>query len=275
MEGSTGNAGGSASEGQVAQGAQNAQQTGENTGEMRRIRKSIMNKYPDFKADTEEAWTAKEDEFFGEMEDELGTYRSSEEQLSEMIKANPDLAEVINDMVSRKMPFRVAVARHYSQEDLTPKEGEDDYEAYAKEYNDRLERTKKREARMKEIADNEAASLNAIDKFISDNSLTEEDKKGLVEYINGFFDQMLNKRISPEMLAMFRKAITHDSDVDGARKEGEIAGRNANIKAQMEAEDARTAGDGLPSPSKGADTAGAPKRKAPGSELFDIKKRDW
>lgn len=270
----TGN--GTNSSNSAAQDAQTNQATHtEGNDKTRRIRKSIMAKYPDFKADNEEAWTAKEDEYFGEIEDELGVYRSSEEQLSEMIKANPELAEVINDMVSRKMPFRVAVARHYSQEDLTPKEGEDDYDAYAKEYSERLERTKKREARMKEIADNEAASLNAIDKFISDNSLTKEDKKGLVEYINGFFDQMLNKRISPEMLAMFRKAITHDSDVDGARKEGEIAGRNANIKAQMEAEDARTAGDGLPSPSKGADTAGTSKRKTPGSELFDIKKRNW
>lgn len=235
----------------------------------RRIRKSIMEKYPDFKAETEDDWNAKEDEYFGEVENDLNAYRSSEAELEEMIKANPDLAEVINDMVNSKMPFRVALARHYSQEDLVPKEGDDDFEAYGKEYNERLARSKRREEIANEIIANEATSLENIDKFAKENGLSDEEKNNLTDYINSFFDDMLHKKISPDMLSMFRNAITHDKDVASAREEGEIKGRNANIKAQMEAEDASDSGDGIPAPGKGGEVRQR-REKQPGEELFDF-----
>lgn len=235
----------------------------------RRIRKSIMSKYPDFKAESEDEWNAKEDEYFGEVEDDLNAYRSSEAQLEEMIKANPDLAEVINDMVSSKMPFRVALARHYSQEDLMPKEGDDDFEAYGKEYSARLERAKRKEEQLKEIVANEATSLENIERFAKDNGLSDEEKNNLVDYINTFFNDMLFKKISPDMLSMFRNAITHDKDVESAREEGEIKGRNANIEAQIESENSSQSGDGIPASGKGAEVRER-REKQPGEELFDF-----
>lgn len=258
------------SEATAAQEAAPAQNETPEVRPERRIRKSLMAKYPDFKAESDDEWASKEDEYFGEVEDELGAYRASEEQLQEMIQANPELAEVINDMVASKLPFRAAIARHYSQEDLVPKDGDTDFEAYSKEYNDRLERTRKREAVMKEIMANEATSLDNIEKFAKENNLSDEDRQNLTNYINDFFNDMMYKRISPEMLAMFRKAITHDSDVDGARREGEITGRNANIEAKIQEETDGTAGDGIPAPSKGGETRQGSRGRVPGEELFDF-----
>ena len=37
----------------------------------RRIRKSLMAKYPDFKAESDDEWASREDEYFGEVEDEM------------------------------------------------------------------------------------------------------------------------------------------------------------------------------------------------------------
>lgn len=232
--------------------AQNTQETTTQTQE-RRLRKGLMAKYPDFNAETDDEWSAKEDEYYGEVEDELNTFKAAEQELGDVVKANPELANVLNDMAVNKMPFRAALAKYFSQEELIPVDGDDDYEAYEKSYNERLEKSKAREAKDQEMLANEAQSLDAIDAFAQENGLDEDGKTQLIEYINTFFLDMLNKKISPEMISMFHNAINYNSDVAAAKEAGEIKGRNAKIEAQIQEEQDREKGDGLPDVSKGAE----------------------
>lgn len=219
----------------------------------RRLRKGLMAKYPDFDAQSDEEWSAKEDEYYGEVEDELNTYKDAESELSDVIKANPELANVLNDMATNKMPFRAALAKYFSQEELIPVEGDDDYDAYEKSFNERLEKNKAREAKDQELLTNEAQSLDAIDTFAQENNLDEDGKTKLIEYINTFFLDMLNKKISPEMISMFNNAINYDGDVAAAKEAGEIKGRNAKIETQIQEEEAKEKGDGIPDLGKGAE----------------------
>lgn len=219
----------------------------------RRLRKGIKAKYPDFDAQTDEEWSAKEDEYYGEVEDELNTFKAAEEELGDIIKANPELANVLNDMATNKMPFRAALAKYFSQEELIPVDGDDDYEAYEKSFNDRLQKAKDREAKDQEMLANEAQSLDAIDTFAQENGLDEEGKTKLIDYINTFFNDMLFKKISPEMISMFHNAINYNDDVAAAKEAGEIKGRNAKIEAQIQEEQEREKGDGIPEVSKGAE----------------------
>lgn len=221
--------------------------------EERRLRKGLMSKYPDFNAQTDEEWSAKEDEYYGEVEDELNTFKAAEAELGDVVRANPELANVLNDMAVSKMPFRAALAKYFSQEELIPVDGDDDYEAYEKSYNERLEKSKAREAKDQEMLANEAQSLDAIDAFAQENGLDEEGKTQLIEYINTFFLDMLNKKISPEMISMFNNAINYDGDVAAAKEAGEIKGRNAKIEAQIQEEEDRQKDDGIPDVSKGAE----------------------
>lgn len=221
--------------------------------EERRLRKGLMSKYPDFNAQTDEEWSAKEDEYYGEVEDELNTFKAAEAELGDVVKANPELANVLNDMAVNKMPFRAALAKYFSQEELIPVDGDDDYEAYEKSYNERLEKSKAREAKDQEMLANETQSLDAIDAFAQENGLDEDGKTQLIEYINTFFLDMLNKKISPEMISMFHNAINYNDDVAAAKEAGEIKGRNAKIEAQIQEEQDREKGDGIPEVSKGAE----------------------
>lgn len=221
----------------------------ENKPTERRIRAAVREKYPDFNSEDEAEWIAKEDELYGAMENDMNIYRQSEEQLQDIIKAEPELANVLNDMVVNKMPFRVAIAKHYSTEDLIPQEGEDDYEAYEKQYNERLDKSRKMEERNNEIKANEDATYAVIDEFISEKGLDEDAKESIIEYINTFFSDLINRRITRDMLDLFYNGMNHSTDVAAAREEGEIAGRNANIEAKIEEEDAKEAGDGMPHPS--------------------------
>ena len=231
---------------------ENTQVVDNTTQKETRLRKGLMTKYPDFTAESDEEWSSKEDEYYGEVEDELNTFKAAEAELGDLVKANPELANVLNDMATNKMPFRAALAKYFSQEELIPVEGDDDYEAYEKSYNERLEKSKAREAKDQEMSANEAQSLDAIDAFAQEKGLDDEGKTKLIEYINTFFLDMLNKKISPQMIEMFNNAINYDGDMAAAKEAGEIKGRNTQIEAQIQEEQEREKGDGIPDISKGA-----------------------
>lgn len=221
------------------------------TTQVRPLRKRAQEKYPDFNPEDEKEWEAKEDEVFGELEESNKGYKDAEAKLDELISTDEELANVLNDMIVNKVPLRVAIAKYYSQEDLLPVEGEEDFEAYQNAYNERVSKKEAKDARDKEIADNEAKSLDAIDAFASEKGMDDEAKKGFVEFINNTFNDMLYKKLSPETLGAFYNAMNHDADVKSAEEAGEIKGRNANIEAQMEEEEKNEAGDGIPAVGKG------------------------
>lgn len=184
--------------------------------------------------------------YMNEVEGEIGKYRGAEGQLTELCRVYPEFAELLHNMVANKMPLRVAIAKLFAQEDLIPQEGDDDYESYGKVYSERLEGVKKRDAQGKELDANEAASMAEIDRFCTEKGLSDEQKDGLLDVINGHFTELLFKRISTEMLEGFLKQMSFDSAVAEAEQLGEIRGKNANIEAVRVKDRAKTVGDGMP-----------------------------
>lgn len=213
---------------------------------VRPLRKAAQEKYPDFAPENDSDWDEKEDEVFTSLADDNKTYRDAEAKLDEIIATDPELADVLNDMVVDKTPFRVAIAKHYSQEDLIPVEGEEDFEAYQSAFNERVNRKKARDERDAQIMKNEEESLNAIDTFAEENGMDEEGKKNFIGFINDIFSEMLYKKLTPQTLSAFYNAMNHDADVADAAEAAEIKGRNAKIEADMAEEEAEEIGDGMP-----------------------------
>lgn len=219
---------------------------------VRPLRQAVKDKYPDFSPENDSEWDDKEDEYFNEMSEYNKSYKDAEAKLDEIISTDPELADVLNDMIVDKTPFRVAIAKHYSQEDLIPQAGEDDFDAYQSAYQERVNKKNARDKRDAEIADNEKASLDAIDKFAEENGMDEAGKSSFVDFINGIFSDMLYKKLTPESLKAFYNAMNHDGDVESAAEAAEIKGRNANIEAAMAEEESSESGDGIPAIDKGA-----------------------
>lgn len=213
---------------------------------IRPLRRMAREKYPDFNPENDEDWNEKEDELATELESDNRTYRDAEAKLDEIISTDPELADVLNDMVVDKVPFRVAIAKHYAQEDLIPVEGEEDFDAYQSAFEERVNRKKSRDERDAQIAKNEEESLATIDTFAEEKGMDDEAKKGFIGYINDIFSEMLYKRLTPQTLSAFYNAMNHDTDVAEAAEAAEIKGRNAKIEADMAAEDSAAEGDGLP-----------------------------
>lgn len=234
-------------------------------------RKRLKERYPDVDPVDDAGWEELNSRYMDEMDAEIGKYKDSELKMTELISVYPEFGELVFNMVEGKMPLRAAIAKVFSQEDLIPQEGDDDYEAYKKAYGDRVEQKGKRDAQTKEIEENEAKSMETIDQFAADKGLSDEQKESLIEIINNHFTELLYKRISTEMLEGFLKQMSFDTAVADAEKVGEIRGRNENIEAKMAKEKEKTKGDGLPN-AGGGGVLNVDKKPKPRS-FFDIEER--
>lgn len=235
------------------------------------IRQRLQERYPGEQPVDLTGWESMYNRYMDDSEAEMSKYKDAETQMTELCQVYPEFAEVVYELVENRLPFRAAVAKVFSQEDLIPQEGDEDYEAYRTAYAERLEGVKKREVQTKEIEANEAKSLETIDRFCEEKGLDDEKKEQLTGVINDHFTELLYKRISPEMLEGFLKQMSYDDAVVEAEKTGLIRGRNEQIEAKRRREQAAVAGDGLP----GAGGGGAiqPAEKVRKRSFFDLPER--
>lgn len=211
--------------------------------------------YPDQDPQNEQEWENLRNRFHDDMEEREKNFSSLEQEVNDLIASDEDLALILNEMLVNKLPFRAALAKVLDPTDLTPIEGEEDYEAYNKAYNERVSQSNARIARQKEIDDNAVKSAENIDKFCEDKGYDESAKDEIYAFINEMFDAIVEKNITPELLEKIDQARNYDVDVAQAGVEGEIRGRNANIEAQRADAVHTEEGDGIPTPSQ---AGGAP-----------------
>lgn len=235
------------------------------------IRQRLRERYPDEQPADDAAWEGLNSRYMDETDMEIGKYKDAESKMTELCQVYPEFAELVYNMLEGKMPFRAAVAKLFSEEDLIPQDDDEDYEAYSKAYGERLENLKKRDSQTREIEQNEAQSLQNIDKFCAEKGLPDDRKDQLIGLINDHFSELLYKRISPEMLEGFLKQMSYDTAVAEAEKTGEIRGKNANIEARRIKENQTMAGDGVPGATGGGSFSQSQKPRS--RSFFDLPER--
>lgn len=242
------------------------------TKAMRKYREKIKARYPDANPQSDDEWFELEDRYADEVEDQLAKNEADSELIKEGMMAQPELAMLVHDIFVNKLPLSAALARHYSVEDLIPKDGDDDFESYRTAEQERVMTAKKRAEIDKEIDANQEASIAAIDAYSQKKGYSEEQTNKLLDFINDTFQDLLMKKVSEQVLEAFDKAMNYDSAVASAAEAGETNGKNAAIELKKAKEASALAGDGVPTPGKG----GALKEKEIGKSqrIFgDIGKR--
>lgn len=243
----------------------------EETPKERKLRQMMRERYADEvpEDDSPEAWEGIEDKFADDISgdlNKLGQYKESDEAIQEVMIANPELGQIVYDVLTSKMPVRAAIAKHFDSEDFTPKEGDDDYSDYQEQYNQRLEKNKQYQALQKEIDANEEASIKLIDDFAAEKGLGDEEKDALLAKIDQAFVDVLNKKVSKQILEAFYKDSVFDEEMKTAEQAGEIRGRNSSIEDIKKKSAAAKTGDGIPTPAKGGEPTEKPKKR---DGLFD------
>lgn len=223
-------------------------------------RERLQGRYPDMAAQTDEDFAAMSEKYFDDTENELSRYRDSEAAVSELIKSDPEFEAVVTDMLVNDMPFRVALVKHIPVEELTPMEGEDDYEGWQQAKSQRLEKAAQMAAQQKEIAENEVASSTLFNEYVAEKNMDEAEQEEFLSIINDALFALLYKKIDRKFLDLCFKGSRFDKAVAEAEQVGETNGRNTAIEAKKASEVDKSAGDGIPGSAGGSGTLAQPKK---------------
>lgn len=238
-------------------------------------RERLKKRFADREFNSDEDWDNAAEEAYAEDEESINVFKDNNKIIDEVIASDKDLAAIIADIVANHIPFRAAVAKRFSPEDLVAKEGDDDYDYYQKSYEERVATGKEIQRIAQERLKNEDEAYDNIDAFCEKKGYSDEDKREFIGFINEFYNSLSMRKITPEILQTLDNARHYEDDMASAEESGFVAGKNENIAATRAAEKTKVAGDGVPVPQGGgAPVVDAPKKKE--NEFFaGIKKRNF
>jgi hypothetical protein len=223
------------------------------------FRSRIKKNHPDLKDEDEEGFYEKANEELDDLEAYRNNNQEANKALMEIFDAEPEIAEVLKDMV-KGASLREALSRHFSPDELTPKEGDPDEEGWKKNSEARNSKRAEREKYEKEKGENDEFSMKSIQEFAKENNLSNEDASGFLNQVGEALDEIYKGKISKSFLNSMFKALNHEKDVKTAETVGEIKGKNEKIDIKKESEK-KPKGDGLPVMKGGEKESTAPGPK--------------
>ena len=226
-------------------------------------RERLKKRFADREFNSDEDWDNAAEEAYAEDEESINVFKDNNKIIDEVIASDKDLAAIIADIVANHIPFRAAVAKRFSPEDLVAKEGDEDYEYYQKSYEERVATGKEIQRIAQERLKNEDEAYDNIDAFCEKKGYSDEDKKEFIKFINEFYNSLSMRKITPEVLQTLDNARHYEDDMASAEENGFVAGKNENIAAKRAAEKSNAAADGVPVPQGG----GAPVVEAPAKKV--------
>jgi len=203
----------------------------------------LKSKYPDHQyADDDELFGQIYDEYSA-IDEELGKFRDRESKLSELFSRDPRSAQFITDMAKGKDPW-IAVIHRMGIDGITDlMNNPDKQEEYAEANKKYVERLAKEKGLEEEYNANLAESMKMLEKMQEERGLSDETIDAAMELVMQIAHEAIMGKFTPETMDMAMKALNHDSEVAAARREGEVAGKNAKIDETLRKP---KTGDGLP-----------------------------
>ena len=179
--------------------------------------------------------------------DELEDYHSkSKEANSKLIEAfnsNPTVAEILRDVIEGA-DLRVAIARHFSTDDLVPQEGDPDFKAWQEAAEKRKKDIEGREKQAEVLVENTKKSTETVKVFADKHKFTQEETTEFLGIIDKAMDDLYSGKVTEDFLEKMLNAFNYKKDVKEAAQLGEIKGKNTKIEAKKK--DGEKAGDGVP-----------------------------
>lgn len=224
----------------------------------------LKKKYPDREFADDEALFGQIDEDYADYDNRIGEYKNREKELSDMFAADPRSASFLNSWRKGEHPM-TAFIRQFGKDGLEELvNNEEKMDEFAKANEEYLARVAKEKELEEEYQRNLSETIENLDKFQSENRLSDEMTDKVMEFLAGIVRDGIMGKFTPETIGMALNAVNHDADIQNARTEGQVAGRNAKIDEQLRKP---KTGDGTP------DLAGsnnAPTRKPSNRSMFDL-----
>ena len=213
-------------------------------------------KYPDQEYADDEALFGRIDDDYTDYDNQLNRYRESEGKLTNVLETNHSAAQFLADMANEKDPWVAVIKRIGSDgviELINDPAKQEAYQEANKEYVARLAKEKELEA---EYNQNLAESMKVREAM--DAQYGEAAVDAAIAIVDQIMKDALVGKVTKETIEMAMKMANREADIENARSEGEIAGRNAKIEEQIRKPQA---GDGMPQIGGANAPAPAPKKR--------------
>lgn len=225
----------------------------------------LKKKYPDREYADDEALFGQAGDDYDEYDKQLGEYRARESRLTDLFSKDPRSAQFIADMANGKDPW-LAVIERLGIDGVTDLINDPSKQkAYAeanKQYVERLAKEKSLEA---EYRKNFASSMDMLERLQQEKGIGDATIDAAMNLIMQMANEAILGKFTEQTVTMALHAVTRDADLQNARAEGEVAGRNAKIDEQLRKP---KGGDGQPTL---AGSNNAPtRRRSGGQSMFDL-----
>lgn len=224
----------------------------------------LKKKYPDREYADDEALFGQINDDYDEYENTLKEKTDAEDRLTSMFSEYPHSARFISDMASGVNPW-VSMVEQLGMDGITDIFENPKYkEELAKAQEEHVKRLAKANDLEKEYNTNMTASLEMLKQAQKELKLSDEQVDQAVDLLMAIANDAIVGKFSRESFDMALKAINHDADMESAREEGAVAGRNAKIEEKLRKP---KSSDGVPML---GGSNNAPARKASRNSIFDL-----
>lgn len=165
---------------------------------------------------------------------------AANQRVMQVLTGAPQLMEIIKELDSGAS-FVEALALHVDLDDIIPQEGEPDREAFKKAKEKRIKQAKEIQDLRNTIENNLATSTKTLEKFRTEKKMSEEEVSNFTTAAHQVIKDVQDGLITDQFLDFMFKGLKWEAALEESRKQGEIKGKNKNIKAQKV-----KSGDNLP-----------------------------
>lgn len=201
-----------------------------------RINERYAKKYPEKDFSSAESAAMVDDEIIAELEKfdaELEGYRANDAKIKDLFKSDPRSANFMVTWMAgggNPIAYLLDIFGPELQEALESEEGR---AKIIESTNKWLERKANEEKGEAERMANYEQSINDLVAFADEKGISEEQAMQVFEKVNQIGFDVIEGKYTREAYEMAYNAMNYSTDVESARKEGEVAGRNAKIEEKL------------------------------------------
>lgn len=201
-----------------------------------RIKDRYAKKYPERDFSAEDAASAIDDEVIAELEAfdaELEGYKSNDKKIKDLFNQDPRSGRfLVSWAAGGGNPIQYLIDI-FGPELTEAMESEEGRAKIVESTNKWLEKKAAEEAGVAERMANYEQSVNELAAFAEEKGLSDEQAVQVFEKVNQIGFDALEGKYTRESFEMAYNAMNYATDVESARKEGEVAGRNAKIEEKL------------------------------------------
>ena len=184
--------------------------------------KTLLNLYPGEKIENN-------DEAEGLLMKHLENEQNVTNQLGEIIKSNPELSDVLKDMMNNKTDFMTAITTHLDIEGSKPVPGDDNYEQYVEQKILKKQQKEQEKQRLAVLEQNKKSSAEIANSYVKEKGFDTNTRSEFFTKIDAVVQSLNQGKVDDQMLDIFFKGMNYEKDIAVAEKKGEIIGANKKI----------------------------------------------